>query len=88
MPEEIRLRVDGATVAVPAGSSLAAVLVAERRPGWRRTRMAGEPRGVFCGMGVCFDCLVELNGVPGVRACLVDARPGDEVVTDLGSGGG
>jgi aerobic-type carbon monoxide dehydrogenase small subunit (CoxS/CutS family) len=41
---------------------------------------------VFCGIGVCFDCLATVNGVPNQRACLVEARPGDEVVTQEGAG--
>jgi aerobic-type carbon monoxide dehydrogenase small subunit (CoxS/CutS family) len=41
-----------------------------------------------CGIGVCFDCLVTVNGMPGVRACLADARPGDVICTEEGSGFG
>jgi aerobic-type carbon monoxide dehydrogenase small subunit (CoxS/CutS family) len=43
---------------------------------------------VFCGIGVCFDCLVTVNGVPNQRACLVPARPGDEITTQRGDGHG
>ncbi|MEV4896137.1 2Fe-2S iron-sulfur cluster-binding protein [Nonomuraea sp. NPDC055795] len=48
---------------------------------WRSTRFGGRPRGLFCGIGVCFDCLVEVNGRPAERACQLEARPGDEVST-------
>jgi len=78
--------VDGVAVRVPAGQTVAAVLIAEGYQGWRRTRRLGQWRGLSCGIGVCFDCLVTLNGSPGVRACLVDARPGDEIITEEGSG--
>jgi hypothetical protein len=43
---------------------------------------------VFCGIGVCFDCLVTVNGQPSVRACLAEARPGDRVETQQGTGHG
>ncbi|MFD2351610.1 2Fe-2S iron-sulfur cluster-binding protein [Nonomuraea ferruginea] len=43
--------------------------------------MGGRPRGLFCGIGVCFDCLISVNGGPVERACLAEARPGDEVTT-------
>ena len=48
---------------------------------WRTTRLGSRPRGAFCGIGVCFDCLVTVNGRPNVRACLEAARPGDVVTT-------
>nr|WP_296775805.1 (2Fe-2S)-binding protein [Rhodococcus sp. (in: high G+C Gram-positive bacteria)] len=73
---------------IPAepGQSIAAALIATGRRSWRRTRVGGEPRGVFCGIGICFDCLVTVNGEPNRRACMVEARPHDEVVTQEGAG--
>ncbi len=41
---------------------------------------------MFCGIGVCFDCLVTVNGRPNQRACLVPARPGDDIRTQEGTG--
>jgi sarcosine oxidase subunit alpha len=38
--------------------------------GLRKTAKTGEPRGIFCGMGVCYDCLVTIDGVPNQRACM------------------
>jgi hypothetical protein len=49
--------------------------------GFRTTSAAGAPRGVFCGIGVCFDCLVEVNGMRDVRACQRRAHEGDVVVS-------
>jgi len=40
------------------------------------TARTGEPRGFYCGMGACFDCVVEIDGVRNMRACLTAARPG------------
>ena len=59
------------------------------RPGvlsWRTTRRDERPRGAFCGIGSCFDCLATVNGQPNQRACLVPARPGDEITTQEGHG--
>jgi predicted molibdopterin-dependent oxidoreductase YjgC len=41
---------------------------------------------VFCGIGVCFDCLVMVNGRPNQRACLTEVRPGDRVEQQEGTG--
>ena len=82
----VAVTVDGAPWSVPAGASLAAAFTEHGTPGWRRTRRRAEPRGLSCGIGVCFDCLVTVNGVPGVRACLADARDGDVITTEKGSG--
>ncbi|GHI25701.1 hypothetical protein Shyd_70720 [Streptomyces hydrogenans] len=53
---------------------------------WRTTRHDGEPRGAFCGIGQCFDCLVTVDGAPNRRACLVPARPGGLVTSQEGTG--
>jgi predicted molibdopterin-dependent oxidoreductase YjgC len=82
----ITVTVDGAPWCVPAGASIAAAFTGHDTPGWRRTRRRAEPRGLSCGIGVCFDCLVTVNGVPGVRACLAEARDGDVITTEKGSG--
>ncbi|MER5702039.1 (2Fe-2S)-binding protein [Micromonospora sp. NPDC002296] len=70
---------DGRPVPSDGERSIAAALLAAGINSWRRSRVEGRPRGVFCGIGVCFDCLVRVNGVPAQRACLVVARPGDVV---------
>ncbi|MEU5693200.1 (2Fe-2S)-binding protein [Actinosynnema sp. NPDC020468] len=77
----MRVTVDGVPLSVRSGQTAAAVLVARGQVSWRTTRHGGRPRGVFCGIGVCFDCLVRVNGVPDVRACRRVLVDGDEVVT-------
>jgi aerobic-type carbon monoxide dehydrogenase small subunit (CoxS/CutS family) len=79
---------DGQPVQAEPGQSVAAALIASGRRSWRSTRKEGRPRGVFCGIGVCFDCLVTINGRPNHRACLAEARPGDAVRTQEGAGHG
>ncbi|MFF0335508.1 (2Fe-2S)-binding protein [Streptomyces fimicarius] len=73
--------VDGEPLAFVPGQTLAAALVASGRVAWRTTRGGRRPRGIFCGIGVCFDCLVTVDGRGGQRACLVLARPGMAVTT-------
>ncbi|MET7515874.1 (2Fe-2S)-binding protein [Streptomyces sp. NPDC005480] len=79
---------DGAEIAVLPGQTVAAALWSAGVTAWRTTRGTGEPRGVFCGIGVCFDCLVTVNGRPNRRACLVRAEPGDDIRTQHGTGHG
>jgi hypothetical protein len=76
----LTILVDGEPVTGTAGQTIAGVLLGAGRREWRTTSAGGAPRGVFCGIGVCFDCLVEVNGLRDVRACLRRARDGDVVV--------
>lgn len=69
----------GRTLPMTPGQTVAAVLIAAGIRSWRTTRFDGRPRGLFCGIGVCFDCLVTVNGVPSLRACVTEARPGDVI---------
>ncbi|GLY44607.1 proline dehydrogenase [Amycolatopsis sp. NBRC 101858] len=76
----IEITVDGEALAGTEGQTVAGVLLAAGRTSWRTTR-SGAPRGVFCGIGACFDCVVTVNGVPDVRACRRRAVDGDEIRT-------
>ncbi|MGV9365850.1 (2Fe-2S)-binding protein [Amycolatopsis sp. NPDC003731] len=80
MSEPIEITVDGEAVTGRAGQTVAGVLLAAGRLSWRTTRF-GAPRGVFCGIGACFDCLLTVNGVADVRACRRRAADGDEIRT-------
>ncbi len=82
----IRFQFDDQPITAEPGQSVAAALIASGRRSWRRTRIGDAPRGVFCGIGICFDCLVTINGEPNRRACLTEANPGDIVTTQVGSG--
>jgi NADH dehydrogenase/NADH:ubiquinone oxidoreductase subunit G len=78
----VAITVDGRAVECGEGQTLAAALISAGIPAWRTTRRGHAARGLFCGIGVCFDCLVTVNGAGPLRACLVSAQPGDEVSTD------
>ncbi|MEU4098020.1 (2Fe-2S)-binding protein [Streptomyces sp. NPDC026673] len=77
---------DGRAVPAHPGQSVAAALWAAGVLSWRTTRVEGAPRGVFCGIGVCFDCLVTVNGHAGRRACVTPVGPGDVVNPQVGTG--
>ncbi|WP_326700711.1 (2Fe-2S)-binding protein [Streptomyces sp. NBC_01754] len=77
---------DGRPVAALPGQSLAAALWSAGVLSWRTTRVNGRPRGAFCSIGTCHDCLVTVNGTPNIRACLLPAVPRDRVTTQEGSG--
>jgi D-hydroxyproline dehydrogenase subunit gamma len=74
----VTIALDGRAVVAHAGETVATVLLAEGEPA-TRTTVGGEPRGVFCGMGVCFDCLVVVDGVPNTRACMTYVAEGMDV---------
>ncbi len=80
MTERLTIRVDGRPLEVEPGLT---VLAALWNAGVRtvRTSVAGEPRGPLCGMGVCFECRVTIDGAPQRRACLETVRDGMEVAT-------
>ena len=69
MSETVRFTFEGKPLAGRHGESLAAALVSAGIVGFRETR-GGEMRGMFCGMGVCQDCLLEVDGKPNQRACM------------------
>ncbi len=79
-PAPVTITVDGESVTGVVGQSLAGVILAAGELGFRRTSAEARPRGVFCGIGVCYDCLVEVNGHRDVRACQRRAADGDAVV--------
>lgn len=69
MSQTIHIDFEGERIAAQAGESLAATLIAHGITAFRTTRQGAE-RSIFCGMGVCQDCLVEVDGKPNQRACM------------------
>ncbi len=85
-PREFEILFDGTPLSCRDGWTIGAALTAAGVRSWRTTRHGQRPRGLFCGIGICFDCLVTVNGQPSLRACLVPANPGDDVRTQKGPG--
>ena len=81
MPERVEVFVNGTAVRVAPGTSAAvAILVAGGVA--CRTSVTGQPRAPVCGMGVCFECRAEVDGVRQLRTCQVMCREGMRIVTD------
>ena len=92
MPEaeagaSVGLTVDGATVEARAGDSVAAALLAAGYAYCRSTPVTGAPRGPYCMMGVCFECLVTIDGVGNRQGCLTLVHEGMRVELQLGKRG-
>lgn len=81
MPDSVSLSVNGAAVTVPAGVMVSTAVAQAGVSRYRRS-VSGEPRGPLCGMGICFECRVTINGLAHCRSCQVVCRPGMDVRTD------
>jgi aerobic-type carbon monoxide dehydrogenase small subunit (CoxS/CutS family) len=77
---------DGRTIVAYEGETIAAALTAAGVTTLRRTPKQGHPRGMFCGIGLCWECAVVVDGVPNTRACQTLATPGCCVETQEGLG--
>ena len=81
----VTITVDGRSVAARAGDTVAAALLAHGSEPYRTTAISGEPRAPYCMMGVCFDCLVTIDGVGNRQACLIPLRAGMRIETQDGA---
>lgn len=82
MPEQIdsiSLTVNGATVCVPHGATVAAAVL--MAGSLTRTSVTGEPRAPLCGMGICYECRVTIDGNPHQKSCQILCEPGMDVRT-------
>ena len=82
--EVVRLTVDGRPIEARAGDSVAAALLAAGIGACRTTPVSGAPRAPYCMMGVCFDCLVTIDGVGNRQGCLVRVAEGMQVAIQRG----
>lgn len=76
---------DGHSIAVPKGVSVAAALLAGGVREFRSSIAGGVPRAPYCMMGVCFECLVEIDGVPARQSCLIPVREGMQIRRQVGA---
>lgn len=85
--ESVAFSFDGVPVIARQGETLAAALLAAGHRVFRTTPAAPEaPRAPYCMMGVCFDCLVTVDGLPDCQSCLITVRPGMQVESQKGRG--
>jgi predicted molibdopterin-dependent oxidoreductase YjgC len=81
MAEDVAIRVNGRPIIVPSGMILAVALARAGESRFRRS-VTGEARAPLCGMGVCFECRVTVDGRPHVRSCQLICEDGMDVRTD------
>jgi predicted molibdopterin-dependent oxidoreductase YjgC len=81
----ITFTVDGEPIVAYEGDTVAGALYATGRRAWRRSRF-GDERGLLCGIGYCFDCLLTVDGRPDLRACQTLVQEGMVVTTNLERG--
>lgn len=77
----ITLYLDGQPLRVPANANLAAALMTHGLRAFRHNPAGGAPRAPYCMMGACFECLVEVDGIPNTQSCLTRVRDGMRVRT-------
>ena len=82
--ETVTLRVDGKPLSARAGDSVAAAMIVGGHDHCRTTPVSGSPRAPYCMMGVCFDCLVTVDGVGNRQGCLVQVLDGMQIETQIG----
>lgn len=70
---------NGKEISCESGQSIAAALIASDYRELRKTRFGNEPRSIFCGIGICFDCIVVVDGVANQRSCLIEVAQGMNV---------
>ncbi len=75
----VRFRFEGRELRAPEGMNLAAALLSNGELAFRESPVTGAPRGPFCLMGACFECLVVIDGKSGRQACMVEVAENMEV---------
>lgn len=83
-PADFVFRFGDAEVPARHGETVAVALLAAGFPATRRTAANAAPRGPYCLMGACFDCLAEVDGIGSVQTCMIPARPGMVVRMQMG----
>ena len=81
----VEVEVEGRIVRVREGTSAAAAVLLAGLASLRDTPVTGSARAPYCMMGMCFDCLAEIDGVPNRQSCMVTARPGMRIRRQRGS---
>ncbi len=82
----VTILVDGRAIEALEGEMIASALTAAGIKRLRTTAKGQDPRGIFCAIGRCTDCVMEVNGRPNVRTCVTPVEPGMKVNTQVGLG--
>ena len=81
----VEIQVDGVSSRVREGESVAAALLASGMCSCRTSPVSGAPRAPYCMMGVCFECLVEIDGVPNRQSCQIPVEDGMQIRRQQGA---
>jgi hypothetical protein len=84
--EEVQFTCDGEKVVAAVSDTIASALIATGRAMFMTSPHDGEPRGGFCFVGRCSDCLMVIDGQPGTMACITPVKAGMVVETQSGHG--
>lgn len=84
----VEIEVDGKTILAREGEPIAAAIIASGRVRLRYSDKRHEPRGVFCGIGRCTDCVMVVDSQPNVRTCVTPVRSGMKIESQGGRAGG
>ena len=82
----VNVTINGQPVQVPEGETVAAAVLVHGLSYTRTTPVSGAPRAPFCLMGVCFECLMVIDGIANQRACMVQVREGMRIECQQGVG--
>lgn len=82
---EVSFTFEGKPITARQGDSVAAALLAADQRVFRQTAVSGAPRGPYCMIGVCFDCLVQIDGVANVQACMTEVTEGMQINRQIGA---
>jgi len=81
MPDKLKVQINGKEISIAEGTSVAAAILNDNVAALRRS-VDGNPRGPVCGMGICYECRVTINGVTHQRSCMIACSDGMEIHTD------
>ncbi len=87
LSQTVTIYFDGKPIEALAGEPISAALVNAGIVAFRKTHKHGEPRGIFCAIGRCTDCMMIVDGIPNTRTCVTAVREGMKVQTQNGLGG-
>ena len=73
---KVTISFEGRAIEAPAGTTVAAAVLGAKDGPTRKSPISGQPRAPFCQMGVCFECLMKINGQPNRQACMTLVEDG------------
>ena len=84
--KKIKIIFNGKELEANEGEMIATTLLANGIKVFRLTKKNKKPRGIFCGIGRCTDCVMVVNGIPNVRTCVTQVEEGMKIETQIGLG--